>query len=40
MIDLNLKPKQEHEGDEPAGTIILALMPFVLVFYILLIRGL
>ena len=38
MIDLNLKPKQEQE--EPVGMVIIYVLPFVLVFFVLLIRGL
>ena len=38
MIDLNLKPKQEHE--EPIGMVIVYVLPFVLVFFALFIRGL
>ena len=38
MIDLNLKPKQET--DEPVGKIIIFVLPIILVFFVLLIRGL
>ena len=38
MIDLNLKPKQE--ADEPVGMVIVYVLPFVMVFFVLFIRGL
>ena len=38
MIDMNLKPKQEQE--EPVGMIIIYVLPFVMVFFTLFIRGL
>jgi hypothetical protein len=38
MIDLNLKRKKQDE--EPLGMIILALMPFVALFWVLIEAGL
>ena len=39
MIDLNLK-KEAKEQEEPLGLVILALMPFAMLFWVLIERGL
>lgn len=40
MTDLSYKPKSNQEKDLPLGAVILAVMPFVILFWLLIEWGL
>lgn len=39
MIDLSYKPRKEKPKEEPLGLVILGLLPFAVLFYVVLTAG-